>query len=168
MDQKDLVVALIGSSDGVNEKLLGNTCERVRNFMEEEMSFLTGVEQDEIDAVKMRTNTILCLLADQGQVTWPPGDSPKKGPATPKPKRLPKAYLAAKEKAAKQAQQPLAELALADLDALFTSLAEIARREGILALEKIGEAAGDPFTRMAIQLVVDGTQPEIVTDMLST
>ena len=100
MDQKDLVVALIGSSDGVNEKLLGNTCERVRNFMEEEMSFLTGVEQDEIDAVKMRINTILCLLADQGQVTWPPGDSPKKGPATPKPKRLPKAYLAAKEKAA--------------------------------------------------------------------
>ena len=46
------------------------------------------------------------------------------------------------------------------------SLAEQARREGLLALDaKVGEI-DDDFTRKGLQLVVDGTDPELVRDIL--
>jgi len=49
---------------------------------------------------------------------------------------------------------------------LLVSLAEQARREGLLALDsRIGEI-DDEFTRKGMQLVVDGTDPELVREIL--
>lgn len=49
---------------------------------------------------------------------------------------------------------------------LLVSLAEQARREGLLALDaQVGEVE-DEFTRKGLQLVVDGTDPELVRDIL--
>lgn len=166
IDQKDLVVALIGSSDALNEKILGNLSGRVRTFIQEEMNFIFGLEQAEIDAVQMRIIATLARQAEQGHITWPPDSQLKKKPVPPKPRRLPKQYLAKKERAQQAAQQPLVELGFKELDSLFTTMAEIARREGILALEETGGKAADPFVRMAILLAVDGTQPELIKDML--
>ena len=168
VDQKDLVVALIGSSDALNEKILGNISARVRTFITEEMNFTIDLKQDEIDAAQIRIIAALARLADQGQITWPANSQLKKKPVPPKPHRLPKVYLAAKEKAQQAVQQPLTELGFKDLDELFTTLAEVARREGILALEAVGDKAADPLIRMAILLAVDGTQPELIKDMITT
>src|SRR4051794_10975451 len=56
-----------------------------------------------------------------------------------------------------------------DLSAQLESLvgfAERARREGLLALdEEVGEL-DDPFTQKGLQLVVDGTDPELVREIL--
>lgn len=51
---------------------------------------------------------------------------------------------------------------------LLTDLARVARREGVLALE--GEIANidDKLIRRGIQLVVDGTDPEVTQDVLET
>jgi chemotaxis protein MotA len=50
--------------------------------------------------------------------------------------------------------------------ALLVSLAEQARREGLLALDaKLGEIEDD-FTRKGLQLVVDGSDPALVRDVL--
>ena len=53
-----------------------------------------------------------------------------------------------------------------DLVNLFVRLAERARREGLLALE--GEAAGihDPAIKKGVLLVVDGTDPELVREIM--
>jgi hypothetical protein len=59
VDQKDLVAALIGSSDALNEKMLGNMSAPVRTFIEEEMGFLGHLEQEEIDAAQLRIITYL-------------------------------------------------------------------------------------------------------------
>jgi len=49
---------------------------------------------------------------------------------------------------------------------LLVSLAEQARREGLLALDaQIGEIE-DAFTKKGLQLVVDGTDPDLVRDIL--
>ena len=49
---------------------------------------------------------------------------------------------------------------------LLVSFAERARREGLLALdEEVGDLE-DPFTRKGLQLVVDGTDPELVREIL--
>ncbi|MGO9489504.1 MAG: flagellar motor protein [Solirubrobacteraceae bacterium] len=48
----------------------------------------------------------------------------------------------------------------------LVSLADKARREGLLALDALLPEIEDPFTRNALQLVVDGTDPEMVNAIL--
>lgn len=48
----------------------------------------------------------------------------------------------------------------------LVALAELARREGLLALERAGEGVGDPFFRKGIELVVDGMDPEDIRDIM--
>jgi chemotaxis protein MotA len=48
----------------------------------------------------------------------------------------------------------------------IVAYAERARREGLLALEQELEQVDDPFTRKGLQLVVDGTDPELVREIL--
>lgn len=58
-----------------------------------------------------------------------------------------------------------------DLVALIqtmVSFAEKARREGLLALEEDASQLDDEFMRKSIQLVVDGTDPELVKSILDT
>ena len=53
-----------------------------------------------------------------------------------------------------------------DLVKLFIELSQIARREGILALEnKVGEIQ-DPFFRNGLSMVIDGMDPQFVSDVL--
>ncbi len=51
---------------------------------------------------------------------------------------------------------------------MIVSFAEKARREGLLALEGDLEGLDNEFMRKAIQLVVDGTDPELVRQILET
>lgn len=56
-----------------------------------------------------------------------------------------------------------------DLNAKVSELvgyAEKARRDGLLALDEQLSEVEDPFTRKGLQLVVDGTDPELVADVL--
>ena len=56
-----------------------------------------------------------------------------------------------------------------DLNALVKELvgyAESARRDGLLALDEQTGSIEDPFTRKGLQLVVDGTAPALVADIL--
>jgi len=50
----------------------------------------------------------------------------------------------------------------------LVSFAEKARREGLLALEEDANQLDDEFMRKSIQLVVDGTDPELVKSILDT
>jgi len=40
--------------------------------------------------------------------------------------------------------------------------AEMARRDGVLALEQVSREAPDPFLRRGLQLTIDGTDPELI------
>ena len=51
---------------------------------------------------------------------------------------------------------------------ILVSFAEKARREGLLALEADAEELDEPFLKKGIQLIVDGTDPELVRNILET
>jgi chemotaxis protein MotA len=53
-----------------------------------------------------------------------------------------------------------------DIINIIVSFAEKARREGLLTLEEDAAALENDFLQKAIQLVVDGTDPELVRDIL--
>lgn len=48
----------------------------------------------------------------------------------------------------------------------LVALSDKARREGLLALESDASAASDEFLKRALQLAIDGTDPELVRDVL--
>jgi len=50
----------------------------------------------------------------------------------------------------------------------LVSLAETARRDGLLALEGRLEEVDNPFVILGIQMAVDGTRPEIIEDIMRT
>ena len=50
----------------------------------------------------------------------------------------------------------------------IVELANLARREGILALEEKASNMEDPFLKKGIMLIVDGTDPELVRSILET
>lgn len=49
---------------------------------------------------------------------------------------------------------------------VLVGMAEKARREGLLSLEEDAQEVDDPFLHKGIQLVVDGTDPELVRNVL--
>lgn len=50
----------------------------------------------------------------------------------------------------------------------IVGFAETARREGILALEQAAEEANDQFLSQGVRLAVDGTEPDLIMDILET
>ena len=50
----------------------------------------------------------------------------------------------------------------------IVSLAETARRDGLLALEGRLDEIDNPFIVMGIQMAVDGTRPEVIEDIMRT
>jgi chemotaxis protein MotA len=50
----------------------------------------------------------------------------------------------------------------------IVSLAVVARRDGLLALEPKLAAISDPFVRQGMQMAIDGTRAEVIEDVLRT
>lgn len=50
----------------------------------------------------------------------------------------------------------------------IVDLANVARREGLLALEEAVESIDDDFLQKGVMLIVDGTDPELVKNILET
>lgn len=55
-----------------------------------------------------------------------------------------------------------------DIIKKIIDLANIARKEGLLALEEAGEEINDDFLKKGILLIVDGTDPDLVRNILET
>jgi flagellar motor component MotA len=162
VDQKDLVVGLVGASEVVKAAILSNMSERVRQFIQEEMVFLGEVDPAQILDTQRRIIQQLHHMAQQGQVSWPNGE-------TPKPDQ--------KEREARMTQpnfmidflrQSLDELSLEQVARMWTEIAESARKAGILSLEQFVQEAAEPSVAEGIQLAVDGTEPDLIEDILRT
>jgi chemotaxis protein MotA len=57
---------------------------------------------------------------------------------------------------------------VAGLIGQLVSLAETARRDGLLALEARVDEIDDNFIKLGVQMAVDGTRPEMIEDILRT
>lgn len=53
-----------------------------------------------------------------------------------------------------------------EIISVLVTFAEVARREGLLALEEKAQEVDEPFLQKGVQLVVDGTDPELVRNIL--
>jgi len=67
-----------------------------------------------------------------------------------------------------KAFMPGPEVVPADAIEQMVHFADRARRDGLLALEDEAKNIDDPFLRKGIQMAIDGTDPEIVREVLET
>lgn len=58
------------------------------------------------------------------------------------------------------------DMKLPELMRLFVRLSEVARREGILALENKLDEIDDPYIKKGVLLLVDGVEPEMIKDIM--
>ena len=50
----------------------------------------------------------------------------------------------------------------------FAEFARVARRDGILALDRLLKDVEDPFVRVGLEMAVDGTEPDTIQDIMET
>jgi len=156
--QKDLIIALSDASEEVKVRVLGNFSERIRRFIESEVSFLGSVPAAQIEDAQRRILLQVNELALKGRLSWPEDTPTSKRVEWPAQKtRFPRfVELAAK---------PLEALSIDEIVDFWVGATELARREGILALEQL---KASPLVQEALNLLVDGTKPDLVEDMLKT
>ena len=159
VDQKDLVTALKGAAEPVRERFLRNMSARVRGFIGSEIE-LSQAEPDDSKSVRRRILVQAGGLAARGLLQWPKGNA-----------SIPEAQGAqyeVPEDVTELIARPLDQLTANDMADLWLGIAHQARKQGILSLQPIEQQAVDPFLREALQLVVDGTEPDLLRDMLQT
>lgn len=71
LDQKDLVIALVGAQPAMRDRLLGNMSARVRTFILEETGFARDTPAEDIAAVHAAIARQVVQLAEQGEITLP-------------------------------------------------------------------------------------------------
>ena len=152
VDQKDLVLALKSASEELKDRILGNMSERVRGFIEEEMKHLGSIASPEIKVAQQRIVQQFSELKKQKRT---------------KPK-LSKRYLSMKRELKKLTQRPLLQLSYDEINQVFVGFGEIGKKEGILALESVIQGADEDFLNYGVRLAVDGTEPDLIMDILET
>lgn len=160
VDLGDLVVALTGVSEAAQAKVLGNMSTRLRARAEQEMGVLRLAEQEHKDWVDKARRLLqrVAALAAQGQIEWPNGAATT--PAAPA--RVADAALL------EAVRRPLEEIRPEQLADLAWAIAEQARKAGILSLEPVAAACVNPYLGAGLRMVVDYTEPDLVTDILDT
>jgi flagellar motor component MotA len=156
VDQKDLVTALKGAAEPVRDRFLRTMSARVRGFIGSEIE-LSQAEPGDSKSVRRRILVQAGGLAARGLLQWPKGNA-----------SMPEAQYEVPEDVTELIARPLDQLTANDMADLWLGIAHQARKQGILSLQPIEQQAVDPFLREALQLVVDGTEPDLLRDMLQT
>jgi len=160
IDQKDMTTALIGAGSAVQDRFLLNISARVRGFLRAEME-MSKADTERIEEARRTIVQLAAESAVRGEINWPDG------PTLPPSERVEPQYKPSEE-LRQIAGRPLDQLNGGDIEDLFSGLSAQAHREGILSLNEYADSIDDPFLRMALQLAVDGCEPDLMCDMLET
>jgi hypothetical protein len=155
VDQKDLVTALKEADTGVKETFLRNMSARVRGFIESEIT-LAPTDKTAGAQTQQRIMRQILDLSRQGLISWG-----AKGQDTE-----PLNSVQVEADFFALVGRPLDQLTVEEMASLWRQVAQQARSEGILSLQQFEGKLSSPLLREALQLTVDGTEPDVIEDLL--
>jgi len=161
IDFRDLSIALIRARKGLKDRIFSNMSSRVGTMLTEEIEAKRGALKEEVEGSRERIVKTVHKLMKKGQAGWP-----RSSKELVKRKPLGKDYLAMKRALKKLIQKPISDLSQIEITRMFTSFGEVARKEGILELAKFESVMKDDFISTGVRLAVDGTEPELIQDIL--
>ena len=153
---RDLCPALKDASPELKKRFFGNMSKRMRSFIEGEMEFWESISPGEIEEAQQR------IVLRQWRLTSPEGKKTRKS----KPQEVSERLKAMAHEGQRYFTLPLSQLSIDQVMTVLVSLSELSLREGILALEEAG--IEDDFVKEALWMTVDGTEPDLLVDMLET
>jgi hypothetical protein len=163
VDQNDLVTALIGANKKITTKFLSNMSVRVRTIIEEKIAAAGSPSKDKIEDSRQHMLQQVAELVERKQLMLP---TTRKGASPVRRSKLSKQHLDRIRNLKKTTQRPLLQLSHQEINQAFVGLSEIARKEGILALEQVTQGTDEDFLNYAVRLVIDGTDPDLIMDIL--
>lgn len=149
VDQRDLLIGLMGSGEDVRDKVLGSMSERVRNYLEGEMEVFqrqfAEMPGEQVEEIQRR------IVAEMHR--------PRPG--------LSKRHLAWQEELAQRIRTvPSAQMNCDELRDLLLSLADVARHKGFLSLHPSAGKQLEALLRTGIRYIVDGNEGCLVEELL--
>jgi len=163
VDQKDLVISLkqpvTGDEEAVREHLFKGMTPRVRTFLGQEMEYLGPMPAGEIEEVQQRIVNHVCQMGMAGRIAWPLGSAEGPNAPIPPPEWPPELDLV---------DRPLEELSAEEVKSICRGLCKRARASGILSLEEVADRAASPRVQEPARLAADGTEPDLIADILHT
>ncbi|MBT3346740.1 MAG: hypothetical protein HN712_17765 [Gemmatimonadetes bacterium] len=158
VDQRDLVRLLPSLSRASADRFYHNMSNNVQQFIRSEVAFLGEVTQEERAASQENVRRTLVELGRQGWLTWEDPDADRSGPA---------AVDLSTEARFAHVARPLLEVSEDELADTLKAIAEQARDLGILSLQSL-TSDGSNLLSEALQYIVDGTEPDLVQDLVET
>jgi hypothetical protein len=133
-------------------------------MIREEMAARGQVSPSDSEEVQSRILKTIAQLRDHGQIIWP------KGEEKPRPKKpLSEEYYENKEKTKAQLEGISSlDMSCEEITEVIVGLANVARAEGILALDSLVDTDSNDMLSAGIRLAVDGTEPELIQTILET
>ena len=146
-----LALALTGTSEQVRRRIYSNASEYVEAFIKEAMSFAGSVPASEIEGERARTvERAQQLVGTEMEAEMSEESSVRMGALR-----------------SRLEGKAFSDLGFDEIGEVFTNMAEIAIREGILRLD-IADLPNEELFRLGLHLVVDGREPEEIQAILDT
>ena len=161
IDWWDVFIGLRDSDKSVRERFLSNVTSEMREQIEEEISLPREVSAEEIKEARQRIMLRLAQCEAEGKLTWPSKSRFSEGlNQRTSPEYSPRLL--------ELAGRPLEQLNFDELVELWMEAARQINAVGPLSLEKFCDQIASPLLREGFVLVIDGTEPPLMIDILET
>ena len=157
----DIYNGLRGADSNLLERLLSNVSARKRARIEEEIVFPRDVSDEDIKAARQHLMLQVAQCEADGRLNWP---SKEDVSPTPDQRKSPQYSSRLRQLAG----QPLEELGFEEFTEFWIEAARQNHAAGPLSFEKLCDQIASPLIREGFLLVIDGTEPDLVTDLLET
>ena len=152
IDHRDLARALLGADAETRDRIFVNMSSRAEALTREEMSAQDDLDEDAISAAMAKLLAIKKKLADAGEISDGKTSLDDDVPPAKPIKNI--------EGRVSGALDP------EELKRFFFELAAKSRSHGLLSIESDVAGIADPIARKGLELVVDGTDPDIVKSIM--
>jgi len=161
-DHWDLMMVVETAGDALRQWCFDHVSSRTRASFERHFERQNApYPAADVENARNRLLETAQQLGAEGRISWPPGPDAASSSA---PDRA-AAHLPAETR--QLAARPLEQLSPAEIAALFRNLAQLAHDQGLLACEPALGAAS-VFLLEGLRLAVDGTEPDLIQDLLET
>ena len=161
VDLYDLAIALQSVSEAEKNVFTFNMPEPMRTEFELH-SAAAKASVDDVEAARRRILDVVKRLADEGQLAWPPWEDRKPH----MPGKTNRASVELEAKLQKTTRPRMSECSYDEIDEVMADLGQLGRLMGILHLEPLAKDVGAPFLRTGLQMALDGTEPDRVSETL--
>ncbi len=159
VDLHDLAIALYGVSEAERNVFTFNMPEPMRTEFD---TAAAEASADDVAAARRRILEVVECLATEGQLAWPPWENRK----PQMPGKTNRASVELEAKLRKTTRPRVSECSYEEIDEMMADLGQLARLMGILHLGPLVKDVGDPLLGRGLQMALDGTEPDRITQTL--